>query len=305
MNSGFPDLLSLNLFRATVREGTVTAAALRFGIGQPHATRLLAQLQRRLRLVLLVRSGRRLVPTDAGLLFLEEVDRALAGLDHLADSARTIAADRRRPVRLLVQSHLAHGLMPKVLARLAIASPELRVDLDIRQRNRLTEWAGRSASDAILAMWPLDIPHAAGEALFEASYGLAIPSRHPLARHSQITRRQLAEHAFINVRPGLSTRDRLQALCAGQAGTPRIVAETGSVMSAVQLAAEGLGLALTDPFLPTLFKGDRRIVFRAIVGSPKVVYGLAVQDNRALWLPTLREAIVREGKAILATSFAA
>jgi len=154
-------------------------------------------------------------------------------------------------------------------------------------------------------MLPLEFPHAAGEAIFEASYGLAIPSRHPLARHSQITRRQLSEHAFINVRPGLSTRDRLQALCAGQAGIPRIVAETGSVMSAVQLAAEGLGLALTDPFLPSLFKGDKRIVFRAIVGSPKVVYGLAVQHGLTPWQPALREAIVREGKAILAASFAA
>ncbi|MBW6397316.1 LysR family transcriptional regulator [Roseomonas sp. HJA6] len=299
MIGGALDLLTLNLFRDAVREGSVTAAALRQGIGQPHASRLLARLQRRLGLSLLIRSGRRLVPTEAGLLFLEEVDRTLSGIDRLAETARDIAANRRAPVRLLVQSHLAHGLMPGVLRRLAVSAPGLRIDLDIRQRNRLTGWAGRADPDVVLAAWPLELVFPRREILLETSYGLAIPAGHPLARQDHIAPADLAGEDLITVRPGLSTRDWLQEMMKGFARRPRIVCETGSVLSAVQLAAEGLGLALTDPFLASRFRREAGVVFRPIKDGPRLSYCLMLRAQQP-WAAPLRAAILAEARDLLA-----
>ncbi len=299
MDRQLPDTLALNLFRWTAREGTVTAAAERFGIGQPHASRLLAALQRRLGVVLLVKTGRVLKPTDAGLLFLEQVERALAEVEGLWEGARTISAGRRPPVRLLVQSHLAHGLMPGVLADLRERLPSVRIDLDIRQKNRLSQWASRAASDAVFATLPFEAGWGESLPLFETRYLAAVPRTHPLAAARRVAVADLAGQPFVNVRAGLTTRDLLQEMCARQGGVPETVVETGSVLSAVQLAAAGLGLALSDPFLAHGFRDDGRIVFRPIEGGPRSIYCLVVADAQAPWAQALRDAILREALPVL------
>jgi len=299
MNAGLPDLLALNLFRWTVREGNITAAAARFGIGQPHASRIVARLQRRLGVALLVKVGRQLKPTDAGLLFLEEVDLALADLDNVWNNAHAISEGRTRPVRLLVQSHLAHGLMPMVLASLKSAMPRLRIDLDVRQKTRFGEWASRAATDAIFATLPIASPWGPPAQLFCTRYLLAVPSGNDLANRSVISMADAVRQPFIDVRPGLSTRDRLHEMANQLAVRPRIVMETGSVMSAVQLAAAGLGVALVDPFLAHLFAQDDRVRFRSISDGPVLTYCLAMGDPHAAWVQQLRQAIMQAVQHIL------
>jgi len=292
MDAKLPDLLALNLFRWTVRDGTITAAARRFGIGQPHASRILTRLQRRLGVTLLVKAGRQVQPTDAGLHFLEEVDRALQDLDSVWESARAIGEGHRRPVRLLVQSHLAHGLMPAVLASMKAAMPGLRIDLEIRQKTRLTEWASRAATDAIFATLPLASPWGEPTQLFAARYLLAVPHGGALGRRAAVTVAEAVSQPFIDVRPGLSTHDRLQEMSERCAIRPRIAVETGSVLSAVQLAAAGMGVALVDPFLARLFSHDLRVRFLAIEDGPALTYCLAAADPAAGWVQVLRKKIL-------------
>jgi len=303
MSSPYPDLTALSLFRLTAREGTVTAAAKALGMGQPQASRALAALQRRLGLVLLVRSGRLLVPTDAGLLFLEQVDRALAEVEGLWESARTISAGRRAPIRMLVQSHLAHGLMPAVIADMRHAFPSLRIDLDIRQRNRLTQWANRAACDCVFATMPHDASWSVQTPLFGAEYLAGMPRGHPLAGVRRVKVEDLIEHPFVNVRAGLTTRDKLQEMCAAHHAVPKISMETGSVQSALQMAGAGLGLALCDPFTANNHAMNAALVFRRIVDGPSLDYGLSVKDPDEGWARKLAEVLTARAGAILARFF--
>jgi len=300
MSSLYPDLTALNLFRLTAREGTVTAAAQALGMGQPQASRALAALQRRLGLVLLVRSGRLLVPTDAGLLFLEQADRALAEVEGLWESARTISAGRRAPIRMLVQSHLAHGLMPQVMADMRHAFPSLRIDLDIRQRNRLTQWANRAACDCVFATLPHDASWSVQTPLFDAEYLIGMPRNHPLKDVRRVKVEDLIGHAFVNVRAGLTTRDKLQEMCAMHNTVPSISLETGSVQSALQMAGAGLGLALCDPFTADNHAGNADLTFCRIVDGPTLNYGLSVKDPGEGWARKIAEILIRRAGAILA-----
>ncbi|MDB5644343.1 MAG: LysR family transcriptional regulator [Methylobacterium sp.] len=80
----------LDLFRAVMRHGGMTRAAAMLGIGQPHVSRAMAQLEAELGLTLFLRGHGSALPTPEGEAFAREVEGTYAGLEHLRQAAREI-----------------------------------------------------------------------------------------------------------------------------------------------------------------------------------------------------------------------
>lgn len=112
--------------------------------------------------------------------------------------------------------------MPQVMADMRHAFPSLRIDLDIRQRNRLTQWANRAACDCVFATLPHDASWSVQTPLFDAEYLIGMPRNHPLKDVRRVKVEDLIGHAFVNVRAGLTTRDKLQEMCAMHNTVPSI-----------------------------------------------------------------------------------
>jgi DNA-binding transcriptional LysR family regulator len=73
---------------------------------------------------------------------------------------------------------------------------------------------------------------------------LAVRPDHPLARRSSVGFDQLRNRPLITLTPGSGLRTVLDHACRKAGFTPRITAETSELGSLVELAAEGLGVAL-------------------------------------------------------------
>ena len=58
-----PSLRELEVFRATVFSSSATAAAERLGISQPSVSRILANIEQRMGMILFLRQNGRLIPT--------------------------------------------------------------------------------------------------------------------------------------------------------------------------------------------------------------------------------------------------
>ena len=86
--TGMMNPAHLDLFRAVLRHGGMTRAAAALGIGQPHVSRAMAQLEADLGFALFVRGHGSVLPTQEGEAFAREVERTYAGLDHLSQAAR-------------------------------------------------------------------------------------------------------------------------------------------------------------------------------------------------------------------------
>ena len=81
--------MSADFVRAA-ETGSFSKTAREFSLSQPSVSRMVSSLEARLGIKLLLRTTRRVTPTDAGAVFLERTRRVLGDLDEAADAARGV-----------------------------------------------------------------------------------------------------------------------------------------------------------------------------------------------------------------------
>ena len=124
----------IRLFIRVVDLGSFSKAAAEMGIGQPSATKLVAQLEARLGSRLLHRSTHGVTPTEIGALYYEKC-RLIA---HHVEEAESVAALMQSQIRggLRISTSVAFGrrvLVPRVM-RFMKLHPELQVELIFEDR---------------------------------------------------------------------------------------------------------------------------------------------------------------------------
>lgn len=125
---------AVRLFIRVVDLGSFSKAAADLGIGQPAATKQVAQLERQLGSRLLHRSTHGVAPTEIGALYYEKCKL----IAHHVDEAETVAALLQSQVQggLRISTSVAFGrrvLVPLVMRFMAL-NPKLQVDLSFEDR---------------------------------------------------------------------------------------------------------------------------------------------------------------------------
>ena len=120
---------TLRLFVRVVDLGSFSKAATDLGIGQPTATKLVAQLEKRLDARLLHRSTHGVTPTEIGSLFYEKCRLIL----HHVDEADTVAALLQSQVQGALRISTSVGFGRRVLVPLVMEfmrlNPKLQIEL--------------------------------------------------------------------------------------------------------------------------------------------------------------------------------
>lgn len=127
-------LHDMELFVRVVETGSFSAAARNLNIGQPAISKTMAALEDRLGARLLVRSTRRLRPTEAGTAFYERAIRAIAEANEAEAAARGAGAGLEG--RLRICAPLTFGrlhLVPKLGAFLE-ANPKILLEVVMDDR---------------------------------------------------------------------------------------------------------------------------------------------------------------------------
>jgi|ERR1700722_14694938 len=100
-------LQAMETFVRVVETGSFSAAARDLRVGQPAVSKIIATLESRLGVRLLVRSTRRLQPTEAGQAFHERARRVIDEADWLIDRQAHEPAKQQVVLKLLDQHALA------------------------------------------------------------------------------------------------------------------------------------------------------------------------------------------------------
>jgi DNA-binding transcriptional LysR family regulator len=111
----------MEAFVLVVDTGSFSAAARRLNVGQPAVSKLVAQLEERLGVKLLVRTTRGLTATEAGLNYYERAQRAFEEADEAESAARGAGSGLTGRLRIcgavtFARIHLMRRL-PEFLAR--------------------------------------------------------------------------------------------------------------------------------------------------------------------------------------------
>lgn len=253
-----PNLRQVEAFRAVMLTGKITAAAELMGVTQPAVSRLIADFEHATRLRLLERRGNRITPTREAVALMREVDRAFVGLGRIADAAEEIGRSSRGTLRIAGMAALAYGLLPRAMARFLRERPDVGLTLTGLSSATVIETVASGQTDIGYVDEPFDrrgftVRDVPGAAL------VAIPENHALAAKEVIEPRDLTDQHLIRVDIATAFATRTEVALSG-------IPHRGSVrtnwwQSALNLVAEGVGLALVDPVSALEFVG-RPIAFR-------------------------------------------
>jgi len=127
-------LHAMEIFVRVVETGSFSAAARDLRIGQPAVSKMVAVLEDRLQVRLLVRSTRQLRPTEAGQAFYERARRTLAEADEAETAARGLSKGLDGRLRVCASVTFARmHIVPRIGAFLD-AHPDLSVDFVMDDR---------------------------------------------------------------------------------------------------------------------------------------------------------------------------
>lgn len=236
----------LDLFRAVLRHGGMTRAAGALGIGQPHVSRAIAQLEADLGFRLFARGHGSAVPTREGEAFAREVERSYAGLDRLAEAARQIRELGTGPLRIACQPALVSRLLPRALRRLHAEHPGARIAVHVPAPDTIWAWAASGQCDIGLVRPRSGHAGVVAERFLTVDAVCALPRRHPLAAKRTITVRDLADEPLIGGAPGVF-QEAVEAAFAQVRLAPRFAMTAQYTAARCGLVAEGLGAAIVDP----------------------------------------------------------
>ena len=127
-------LAAMEAFVVVVDAGSFSAAARRLNVGQPAVSKLIAQLEERLGVKMLVRTTRGLTATEAGLNYYERARRTIAEADEADIAARGAGTSLAGNLRVAAAVTFARiYLMPR-LPEFLQRHPDLKIEIVLDDR---------------------------------------------------------------------------------------------------------------------------------------------------------------------------
>ncbi len=117
------NLRQVDIFRAIVKFGTVTAAAAALGSSQPTLTRELLRLETSVGFRLFERRRQRLHPTARALKLYHAIEEAYSWLDRINLSLHRMRAAYGEILQVSTLPTFAQSLLPQAVARLQADAP--------------------------------------------------------------------------------------------------------------------------------------------------------------------------------------
>lgn len=266
-------LRMLQALHAVMETGSVSEAGQRLYRTQPQVSRTIANLEAELGFKLFIRHKQRLIPTREGRQFYEEARRILVGMDQIAAIAEDIRARAGGRLRIIAQPYLAYSIVPKSLATFLETEPGLKVSLEVRSRRDVASWVAGSQFDIGLAALPVETPAVVAEVFATVPVVAAMHAGHPLAARPCLTAEEVASQPLVALGSFTLLRRQVDALFEGLGLALDIRAEAASGLSACQLAAEGVGITLTDPLIARALPADA-LVLRPWTPGIVLTYGI-------------------------------
>lgn len=270
----------LRLYVAVCRQGSLSRAAAQANRTQSAVSMQMRRLEDLLDRRLFQRTGRGVVPTAEGELFLGYATRILALGDEAA--ARLARADVAGELRIGLAEEVATATLPAAIGRLHRAHPDIRLDVMVEHGVGLGRLWAEGGLDLMIAptsavtgdalvTWNVEL-------LWAAAADFAIDPARPL---------DIVAFAM----PCLWRRRMVEALTA--AGRDHRVVMTSHSVTALQAGIEnglGIGLLPAEAMRP----GTMRVLSPGVTGPLTVQYGLYAPDRRRAVIEAAIAVLIQE-----------
>lgn len=236
-------LQQLTVFRRVVETGNITRAARDLAMSQPSVSRIIAELEQRLGVPLLLRSSRGLTATEAGQAFHAEAVQILDRLEEAESNARGAQAALRGSLRIACVATLFNAVVLHWLRDFLLEQPGLRLEVRLDQRPiDLVE----EGIDLAIRVGPIRQQSLIARKLGRIDFALFASPTYQARAGLPATPAELGQHEFCRLTTGLGTGPLPLDGPDGQAvlveTRDRLRADSVDTTHAATLAGLGIGL---------------------------------------------------------------
>lgn len=217
-------------------------------VSQPTLSTQIRKLEEELGVTLVERTPRNIMLTPAGMDAVERARRIMDEIEQMKESARRRRETAAGTLRLGVFPTLGPYLLPPVVRKVQNEFSQIELLLVEEKSPLLLEQLRSGKLDAAILALPVNDSQLDCEFLFEESFVLAVPNRHPLSKRQSLRLQELAGHDLMLLEDGHCLRDQALDICRLSGGQEESRFRATSLETLRQMVMAGSGITL----LPSL-----------------------------------------------------
>lgn len=292
-------LRQIEIVRAVVRFHTTIAAADHLGMTQPAVSGALRQIENQLGFPLFERVNNRLFPLEAANILAEESDPIFAVHAALEQRMQDFRDNEATRLRVISTPPLGNEILPAAIGDFSRRHPRLVTYFDVRDLDGVIRAVEAGKFDIGFGLDLGPQPTLSVQNIAEDRMVVVCRPDHPLASRQSIRPSDLAGHDLValdaDTRMGAAVReayreDRQPFLIKAQARTCSV---------ACSLVAQGVGLAVVDPFTARQRSQASLRVIPFEPAIPSVVWAFWTNRNRLS--ETTRRFLAHLGRSVQTT----
>lgn len=277
----------LRAFAEVVRQGGFTQAAGVLHASQSAISKQVAQLELRLGVQLLERSGPHLRLTDAGQVVQRRAEEFLRLRQELQRELDDLSQLDRGELRLGLPQLGSDALFAGLFAEYRRRYPNIAIHLQ-EGGTKMVEQLLLSGDLELGAGLQPDDPTFASQAFCNEPLDVLLPASHPLAETTGVVLRQLAETPFLLYQQSFTLNDRLLRACQEAGFTPIEGGRSGQADFLGALVAAGQGVVLLPRVVACGI--ERPGVVRVALLEPDLRWDIAFIWRRGAYLSRAAQA---------------
>jgi len=256
----------IEVFRAVMHAGSVTAAAAALHSSQPTISRELARLEQLLGYALFERQRGRLKATARALRLFDEVQRSFQGLERVISRANELGRAEQERLNILCLPALGHALLPAVSAAFLASHPAAQLSITPQESPLLEEWMSAQRFDLGLSEQRQTVAGTRLERLTSLDELCVLPAGHALLAKPVLSPADFEGERFISLAAEDPYRIELDRIFAAAGVQRRMQLQTHSAVAVCAMVEAGLGLAIVNP-LTALACTNERLQWRRFAVS--------------------------------------
>lgn len=292
------NLRQIEVFRAVMLAGSVTAAAEVLHVSQPAISRMLGHIELQLGLRLFQRGRGRLRPTPEAQALQAEVEQMYRGVQRVNEFARELKQGSGVALRVLASPSAALEIVPRAVAQLTSRFAGARAYIETQLVREMVGQLLRHEADVAIATLPIE--HALLSSRVVGSWSLACAFRagHAFEGRTQVGPRELLAEPLIAFSADTPQGQLIADWCRDNGLVPKARIEVRSGQLACALAACGAGMAVVDDLTARAWGRDR-LGFRPLSRAP--TFDMFAVHHRDFPLSALGLAFVDAVQAVAGT----
>jgi DNA-binding transcriptional LysR family regulator len=249
-------LRHIEVFRALMTAGSVTAASQILFTSQPTVSRELARLESLLGIPLFDRVRGRLQPNAQAHALFEEVQRSYVGLERVMSVAGRLKQLSQGQISVICLPVFSQALLPRVCARFLKQHEGVGIAITPQDSPFLEEWLAAQSYD--LGLTEQDSAPAGTEQslLLEVNEVCVMPSNHRLLVRPVLDLRDFVGERFISLAPNDPYRQIIDETFRHNGIERQMIVETHSALSVCAMARQGIGIGIVNPLAASEYVGQ-------------------------------------------------